>query len=89
MCDYWGCKSRNHSQHRPTSRPQAHVTTYDAKTFYGPVPQTPVPAPNPSVEPNSDPDMQQIFYKFMQSMITTHMEKVEGQPLGISTYFSS
>ena len=78
-CGHWGCKSRNHSQHRPTSRPQAHVTTYDTENFDVPVPHTPVPAPSPSVEPNSDPDMQQMFNKFMQSMITSHMEKVEGQ----------
>ena len=70
----------NHSQHRPTSRPQAYVTTYDTANFDIPIPHTPVPAPSPSVEPNSDPDMQQMFNKFMQSMITSHMDKVEGHP---------
>ena len=79
-CGHWGCKSRNHSQHRPTSRPQAHVTTDDTEIFDVPIPHTPVPAPSPSVESNSDPDMQQMFNKFMQSMITSHMAKVEGQP---------
>ena len=33
-CGHWGCKSPTHSQHRPTSRPQAHVITYDAEIFY-------------------------------------------------------
>ena len=38
--------------------------------------QTPLPVPNHSVKPNSDPNIQQMLYKFMQSMITLHMEKV-------------
>ena len=76
-CGHWGCKSCNHSQHKqPPGRPQTHVATCDHENFDGPISL----APCLSVEPNSDPDMQQMFNKFMQSMITSHMEKVESQP---------
>ena len=81
-CGRWGCKSRNHSQQsRPTGRPQAHVATCDHENFDGPISQTPGPADNPVVGTPSENVMQQMFNNYMQSMMTSSMEKVEGQPM--------
>ena len=78
-CGRWGCKSRNHSQQsRPTGRPQAHVATCDHENFDGPISQTPGAAP--VVGPPSENVMQQMFNNYMQSMMTSSMEKVESQP---------
>ena len=82
-CGRWGCKSRNHSQHRPTGRPQAHVTAFDNEFFDGPHSQTQGADPTTV---NNHPGFQEMFDQYMERLIFSRMEKVDGQPQASASY---
>ena len=75
-CGRWGCKSRNHSQHRPTNRPQAHVTAFDNEIFDGPNSQAQGAGPTTV---NNHPGFQEMFDQHMERLISSCMEQVDGQ----------
>ena len=70
-----------HNKVGPQVDPRAHVATCNHENFDGLISQTPGPAHNPVVGPPSENVMQQMFNNYMQCMMTSSMEKVEGQPM--------
>ena len=82
-CGRRGCKSRNHSQHRPTGRKQAHVTAFDNEFFDGPDSQAQGAGPTTV---NNHPGFQEMFDQYMERLISSRMEKVDGKPQASASY---
>ena len=82
-CGRWGYKSRNHSQNRPTGRPQAHVTAFDNEFFDGP--NSYAQGAGPTTVYNH-PGFQEMFDQHMERLISSRMEKVDGQPQASASY---
>ena len=85
-CGRWGCKSRNHSQNRPTGRPQAHVTAFDYDFLMGLIHKLKVQAQQPLIIILA---FRKCLISTLERLISSRMEKVDGQPQASASYSGS